>query len=105
MNPIIVQLRLGGMHHVDSADVSFNKRVLGVGLSGWCVGANVYVFDTGINVNNGEFGGRAINRVAQRDCVSALHPDNGTPLHDERIITVQEEPNYTLNPTSEMSQM
>ena len=27
-------------------------------------GANVYVFDTGINVNNGDFGGRAINRYS-----------------------------------------
>ena len=33
-----------------------------------------------------------IDRVAQRDRVAALHPDNGAPLHDERIITVREEP-------------
>ena len=26
------------------------------------------------------------NRVAQRECVSALHPDNGALLHDESVI-------------------
>ena len=57
------------LHHVDSVDVSFNKRVMGVGLSGWCVGANVHVFVTDINVSNGELGGRAINRYS---CVLLL---------------------------------
>ena len=42
------------LHHIDSVDVSFNKRVMGVGLSRWCVGVNVYVFATDINVFNGE---------------------------------------------------
>ena len=55
------------LHHIDSVDVSFNKRVMGVGLSRWCVGENVYVFATDFNVNNGELGGRAINRCS---CVS-----------------------------------
>ena len=62
----------GGLYHIDSVDVSFNKRVMGVGLSRWQVGANVYVylprlFATDINLNNRELGGRAINRYS---CVS-----------------------------------
>ena len=39
------------LHHIDSVDVSFNERVMGVGLSRWCVGPNVYVFATDSNVN------------------------------------------------------
>ena len=68
MNPRIVQVRLWGLHHVDSLDVSFNRRVVGVGLDGVTCrhrhlsAANVYVFATDINVNNGELGGRAVNR-------------------------------------------
>ena len=62
MTPTIVQLGV-------CTDVSFNKRVMGVGLSGWCVGANVHVFVTDINVSNGELGGRAINRYS---CVLLL---------------------------------
>jgi len=42
------------LHHIDSVDPSFNRRVMGVGLSRWCVGVNVNVFATDINVNNGE---------------------------------------------------
>ena len=53
-----------GLHHIDNLDVSLNKRVIGVGLSGWSVGANVHVFATDIDVNNGELGGRAINRYS-----------------------------------------
>ena len=37
---------------------------MGVRLSRWWSGANVYAFDTGINVNKGDFGGRAIATVA-----------------------------------------
>ena len=28
-----------------------------------------------------------------QDCISALHLETGTPLHDVRVINVREEPN------------
>ena len=31
------------------------------------------------------------SRVAQRACVSAVHPDTDSPLHDECAIAVREE--------------
>ena len=34
--------------------------------------------------------GRIRNRVASEICASALQPDTGTPLHDERVVTARE---------------
>ena len=53
------------LDRIDSVDTSFNneyERESDFPDGG--AGANVYVFDTGINVNNGDFGGRAINRYS-----------------------------------------
>ena len=51
-----------GLDRIESVDISFNDE------DEWEsdfpdgeAGANVYAFDTGINVNNGDFGGWAIN--------------------------------------------
>ena len=54
------------LHHIDSVDVSFNKRVVGVGLSRWRVGAKVHVFATDINVNNGEHEVTVTERTCER---------------------------------------
>ena len=46
-----------------SVDISFNNEYEWESkFPDGGAGANVYVFDTGFNVNNGDFGGRAINR-------------------------------------------
>ena len=54
-----------GLDRIDSVDIPFNNEYV------WKsdfpddgAGANVYVSDTDINVNNGDFGGRAINRYS-----------------------------------------
>ena len=53
-----------GLDRIDSVDISFNNEYE------WesdfpygGAGANVYVFDTGINVNNGDFGGKGHQSV------------------------------------------
>merc|ERR1719374_474289 len=57
-----------GLDRIDSVDISFNNEYQWESdFPDGGAGANVYVFDTGINVNNGDFGGRAINRYS---CVS-----------------------------------
>ena len=51
------------LDRIYSADVSFhNEYEWESDFPDGGAGANVYVFDTGINVNNGDSGGRAINR-------------------------------------------
>jgi len=54
-----------GLDRIDSVDISFNSEYEWESdFPDGGAGANVYVFDTGINVNNGDFGGRAINRYS-----------------------------------------
>ena len=54
-----------GLDRIDSVDISFNNEYEWESDFPDCgAGANVYAFDTGINVNNGDFGGRAINRYS-----------------------------------------
>jgi len=58
-----------GLDRIDSVDISFNNEYEWESdFPDGGAGANVYVFDTGINVNNGDFGGRAINRYS---CLSS----------------------------------
>ena len=57
-----------GFDRIDSVDLPFtNEYEWETAFEDDGAGTNVYVFDTGINVNNGDFGGRAINRYS---CVS-----------------------------------
>ena len=54
-----------GLGRIDSVDISFNNEYeLESDFPDGGAGANVYMFDTGINVNNGDFGGRAVNRYS-----------------------------------------
>ena len=57
-----------GLDRIESVDTSFNDEYEWESdFPDGGTGANVYAFDTGINVNNGDFGGWAINRY---NCLS-----------------------------------
>ena len=53
------------LDRIDSVDISFNNEYEWESdFPDGGVGANVYVFDEGMKVNNGDFGGKAINRCS-----------------------------------------
>ena len=65
-----------GLDRIDSVDISFNNEYEWESdFPDGGAGANVYVFDTDINVNNGDFGGRVINRYS---CLSLCAQGHGT---------------------------
>ena len=66
-----------GLHHTDSGRI-FHLRVMGVGPSGWSVGAYVYVL-----LHKGELGGRAINRYS-----CACHIDSVDVSFNTRVMGV-----------------
>ena len=54
-----------GLDRIDSVDISFNNEYEWKSdFPDGGAGANVYAFDAGIKVNNGDFGGKAINRYS-----------------------------------------
>ena len=52
------------LDRIDSVDISFNEDEWQSDFPDGGVGANVYAFDAGINVNKGDFGERAIIRYS-----------------------------------------
>ena len=75
-----------GFDHIDSVDLPFtNEYEWETAFEDDGAGTNVYVFDTGINVNNGDFGGRAINRYScvSRRCYSLCAAVIGRTDNDE----------------------
>ena len=60
--------------------------------------------DVDVRAGGGCFANLDQSCRSARSCFQYLHPDT-VPLHDERIMTVREEPSLHVNPTSEMSQM
>ena len=53
------------LDRIDSVDISFNNEYKWESdFPDGGAGANVYAFDTGINVNNGDFSGSAVNRYS-----------------------------------------
>ena len=77
-----------GLDRIDSVDISFNNgNEWKTDFPDGGAGANVHAFDTGINVNNGDFGGRAINRYS---CLSLCAEvgsctDNDAHVHGTHV--------------------
>ena len=72
-----------GSDRIDSVDISFNNEYEWESdLPYGGAGANVYVFDTGINVNNGDFGGSAISRYS---CLSLRTEVGSCTDHDAHV--------------------
>ena len=87
-----------GFDRIDSVDLPFTKEYeWETAFPDGGAGTNVYVFDTGINVNNGDFGGRAINRYScvSRRCYSLCaavisctdNDENGRGTHVAGTVT------------------
>ena len=87
-----------GFDRIDSVDLPFtNEYEWETAFLDGGAGTNVYVFDTGINVNNGDFEGRAINRYScvSRRCYSLYaavisctdNDENGRGTHVAGTVT------------------